>query len=83
MITPKDSRDSNWQGPLTKTELRKQDYYFGECLEAATCEDDIFAMTESPEWEEFIEQAEHDYPYLLQDGEFKILTILEKKKENL
>lgn len=83
MIPPKDSRDPDWQGPLSKTKLRQMDLYFYECLQAATCEDDIFVMTESPEWKDYLIQVEHDLPYLVDGGEDCILTLLDKKKAEL
>lgn len=79
-MIPRDSRDKDWQGPKTKTELRILDCYFWECLQAATCEDDLFAMENSPEWKEWLIQCEHDVPSLIDDSEYSILTILENKR---
>jgi len=83
MIPPKDSRDPDWQGPLNKTELRKLDLYFYECLQAATCEGDVIAMEASPEWKAYLVQVEHDLPDLLHEGEYSMMAILEQTREHL
>jgi len=83
-LIPKDSRDKNWQGPKTKTQLRIADFYFYDCLKAATCEQDLFDMENSPEWIEWVAQCEHDMPDLLVDGdEPSVVTILEDKRKEL
>ena len=80
-MAPKDSRDPNWRGPLNKGNLKKEHYYFIECLEAATCMDDIDAMTGSPEWSDFYLQAVHDFPWLLEEREDSLITFLEERKK--
>jgi len=80
MNIPKDSRDPNWQGPLGKGALKKEHFYFIECLDSATCLDDLDTMTSSPEWKDFYLQAVHDFPYLLREGEDSLISYLEEKK---
>ena len=77
---PKDSRDPNWRGPLNKLQLKLECYYFIECLDSATCIDDIEAMLASPEWKAFYLQAAHDFPALLQVEDRSLMEYLEKKQ---
>jgi hypothetical protein len=58
---PKDSRGEGWLGPKTKMQLRKRCGEYFEEVEAYTRLEDLDILLGSPEWIEFVGQAQHDF----------------------